>query len=156
MASCERSVRSSGFAYLWVLISVALMGVSLALAGEIYATSLRRDQEEQLLAIGRQFQRAFLSYRNATPAGEVPYPGSLRDLLEDRRGPVMRRHLRKVFVDPMTGLAEWGEVRVGGRITGVHSLATSAPIKRAGFGEGFEGFDETNRFKDWFFGLDEK
>ncbi len=127
------------------------MGVSLALAAEIYATSLRRDQEEQLLAIGRQFQRAFLSYRNATPAGEASYPGSLIDPLEDRPGPVMRRHLRKIFVDPMTGRAEWGEVRLGGRITGVHSLATSTPIKRAGFGEAVERFDTARTFNDLIF-----
>lgn len=151
-----RFSRNLGFAYIWVLFSVSLMGVSLALAGEIYATSLKREQEEQLLAIGRQFQHALSSYRNATPVGELPYPRSLEELLEDRRGPVVRRHLRKIFVDPMTGRAEWGEVRVGGRITGVYSFATSTPIKRTGFEVSFGSFDEVNHFHGWVFGLDGK
>ncbi len=116
-------LRNLGFAYLWVLISVALMGVGLARCGEIYATSVHRDQERQLLAIGRQFQNAMTSYRNASPVGVPHYPKSMEDLLEDRRGPVLRRHLRKIFVDPMTGQATWGEVRMGGRIVGIHSLS---------------------------------
>jgi type II secretory pathway pseudopilin PulG len=146
------SRRQAGFTYLWVLMSVAFMGLGWMVAADVYATSLRRQQEAELLAIGRQFRRALNSYHNVPgPQGVNQYPEHLEDLLEDRRGPVPRKHLRKIFVDPMTGKATWGEVRVGGRIVGVHSLSSARPLKKVGFDETFKGFEPADKLSAWIF-----
>ncbi|MCL2876591.1 MAG: type II secretion system GspH family protein [Betaproteobacteria bacterium] len=80
------------------------------------------------------------------------YPTSLEELLKDDRFPGIRRHLRKIFVDPMTGKAEWGLVMVSGRIVGIHSLSTSVPIKQAGFESEDQSFSGKQSYAEWIFG----
>lgn len=80
------------------------------------------------------------------------YPASLEDLLKDNRFPGVRRHLRKIFVDPMTGKAEWGLVKVSGRIVGIHSLSTKVPIKQAGFDGDDHVFTGSRSYAGWVFG----
>ena len=134
----------AGFSYLWLLLLVAFMGVGLTLAVEIDSTAVQRDREKELLAIGRQFRNAIERYyETQLSPGKREYPATLEDLLRDNRVPGIRRHLRKVFVDPMTGRAEWGLVKIGGRIVGVHSLSEKVPIKQ----DGFEAADASLRGK---------
>jgi len=80
------------------------------------------------------------------------YPTSLEELLKDDRFPGIRRHLRKIFVDPMTGKAEWGLVMVSGRIVGIHSLSTAVPIKQAGFESEDQSFAGKQSYAEWVFG----
>ena len=47
------------------------------------------------------------------PKGE--YPRQIEDLLEDRRFTPPLRHLRRQYVEPVTGSMEWGLVQEGGR-----------------------------------------
>lgn len=147
-----RASRSDGFSYLWVLMTVAMMGVGLALAAEVYSTALRREQEAELLSIGRQFQRALASYYNVPGVGGIgEYPTSFDDILEDRRTVVPRRHLRKVFTDPVTGKAEWGAVRVGGRIVAIHSLSAAAAIKQDNFEPDQQSLKGKAMLSEWVF-----
>lgn len=87
----------------------------------------------------------------AVQAGARQYPATLDELLQDPRTPGITRHLRQVFVDPMTGKAEWGLVRVGGRIVGIHSLSERLPIKQAGFEDQDMAFAGKERYRDWVF-----
>lgn len=146
----------SGFTYLWVLLTVALVGLGLSLAADVYTTSLQREKERELLAIGAQFRAAIASYyalglasRRASPVDA--YPTSLEDLLEDKRLPGLRRHLRKIFVDPMTGRNEWGLVKIGDRIVGVHSLSDRMPIQQANFDPDDVALNASSKLSDWWF-----
>ncbi|AZN35478.1 type II secretion system protein [Iodobacter ciconiae] len=142
----------SGFTYLWVLLLVAFMGVALTLAVEVDQTISQRDREKSLLAIGRQFQRAIGSYYESQhPGGKKEYPASLDDLLQDPRYPGIKRHLREIFVDPITGKAEWGFKRIAGRIVAVYSLSEKTPIKQANFEVGFEYLQGAKKYNDWIF-----
>ncbi|MCA3176739.1 MAG: type II secretion system protein [Burkholderiales bacterium] len=141
-----------GFSYLWVLLLVALMGVALDIVIEIDTTLSQRDKEKSLIATGRQFQRAIASYYETQQAGgKKEYPSSLEDLLLDPRYPNVKRHLRKVFVDPITGKADWGVIRVGGRIVAIHSLSQSKPIKQENFEPEFGHFQNAQKYSDWIF-----
>jgi hypothetical protein len=162
MAACTRpfepkcSVRrcrtQGGFAYIWVLLAVAFMGVGLTVGVDLHASVVQRDKEAELLAIGHQFRSAIGRYYETQPSssenmpGRKAYPASLEDLLRDSRYPGVKRHLRQVFVDPMTGKAEWGLMRIGGRIVGVYSLSQRKPIKQ----EGFDADDMSLRIKDHY------
>lgn len=152
-AACGKSAgRQSGFSYLWVLLLVALMGVALSVALEIDSTAVQRDREKELLAIGRQFRASIGSYYEAQQdAGKKEYPQSLQDLLQDQRSPGVRRHLRKIFVDPMTAKPQWGLLRIGGRIVGVHSLSQQASIKRDGFETEEMYFKGKQKYAQWLF-----
>jgi type II secretory pathway pseudopilin PulG len=76
---------SGGFAYLWTLLLVALMGSALAIGGELYATSVRRDKEAQLLFVGHEFRQALGRYLQAKGGALAQYPLTLDELLQDPR-----------------------------------------------------------------------
>jgi hypothetical protein len=141
-----------GFTYLWVLLLVAVLGVGLTVAVEIDSTAAQRDRERELLFIGRQFRTAIgRYYETLLTDGKGEYPESLDDMLRDNRVPGIRRHLRKVYVDPMTGRSEWGLVRVGGRIVGVHSLSEKKPIKQGMFEAEDMDFRGKQKYSEWVF-----
>ena len=124
--------RQAGYTYLLVLFAVAALGLVAAEAGVVWQTTARREREAALLAIGVEMARALARYRDESPLGARPWPATLEELVEDRRFPVPRRHLRRIYRDPFTGRAEWGLVREGEAIVGVHSLAEGVPLRRAG------------------------
>jgi type II secretory pathway pseudopilin PulG len=127
-----------------LLLAVALAGVGLAAAGQVWSTAVQREREARLLAVGAEFQRALQSYYDASPGTKVP-PETLEALLDDRRIPGTRRHLRRIYEDPMTGRREWGLVRLGGRIVGVHSLSDARPFR------GLQEGKERTTYRDWVF-----
>jgi type II secretory pathway pseudopilin PulG len=129
--------RQRGFTYLLVLFFVAISAAALAALGQAWQNTAERERERELDFRGSEIARAIASYRRAT-AGLAQSPRSLDDLLEDRRGPVLRHHLRQLYADPFTGKADWvlepdsGDPR---RFVAVHSrsnhalLATVTPRK---------------------------
>jgi len=142
-----------GFTYLGLLILLAVLGL-VAAAGLKYGTLLQRAAaEEELLEIGAQFSEALRSYAAATPQGQPQQPPSLKELLKDPRYPNPRRHLRKIFVDPVTGKAEWGLVYLGDKVgvIGVYSLSTARPLKIANFDIRFQNMENRERHSDWKF-----
>ncbi|MCL2021813.1 MAG: type II secretion system protein [Betaproteobacteria bacterium] len=141
-----------GFTYLWVLMLVALMGMALTVAAEMDSMVSRRDREKHLLAVGRQFQIAIAHYyERMLVNGRNEYPRSLEDLLKDPRYPGTMRHLRRIFVDPMTGKTEWGLVRLGDRIVGVHSLSEQKPVKQDNFEVEAAHFAGSESYTQWVF-----
>jgi type II secretory pathway pseudopilin PulG len=144
---------SDGFTYLGLLILLAVMGL-VAAAGLKMGTLLQRAAaEEELLEIGAQFSEALRSYAAATPQGQAQQPPGLQDLLKDPRFPNPRRHLRKIFVDPVTGKAEWGIIYLGDKVgvLGVYSLSNAQPLKIANFDIRFQNMDNRQRISDWKF-----
>ena len=149
-----RRGRQAGFTYLGLIIFVTIIGLVGAATLKIGALLQRAAAEEELLDIGAAFSAALDSYAAATPQGASPYPPSLKELLKDPRVPGVRRHLRKIFVDPLTGKAEWGVVYLGDGTTGVvavHSLSTAKPLKIANFDSRFVGLDNADTISAWRF-----
>jgi hypothetical protein len=106
-----------------------------------------------LLFVGTEFQCALASYAGASPAGAPRGPKSLEDLLRDRRVPGMVRHLRRIYVDPITGTTRWGLVRdPGGSIVAVHSTSDATPIKQGGFDADLQHLTQRSKYSDWVFG----
>ena len=142
----------SGFSYLWVLMLVGLMGLMLAVAGDVYTVVAKREREKELMAIGRQFQEAIRRYRDfRSDDGQSEYPASMEDLLLDSRAPGKLRHLRKIFVDPMTRKPEWGIILKGGRVVGVHSLSTDPVLKKEGFDSDLMSLSNKSNYTEWLF-----
>lgn len=145
------SSRARGFAYLWTLMLVAFMGVGAAIASELYSTSVRRDKERELLFIGHEFRAAIGRYYNSKAGGQQAYPLTLDDLLKDPRFPNARRHLRRLYADPVTGKREWGVALQQGRIVGVHSLSAQLPVKQDNFDDNEATFRHKPKYSDWVF-----
>lgn len=142
-----------GFGYLLLLFALAAVGLLLAGAGQVWHSAAQREKETELLFVGGQFANAIASYYERTPGAAKQYPAQLADLLEDRRWPVPLRHLRKLYRDPLTGDPEWGLVRVGGRIVGVHSRSAARPFRTAFQGRygRYAAFAGALRYDQWVF-----
>ena len=134
---------SAGFTYIGLLMLIAILGTTAAATLQVGSLLQRRAAEYELLAIGLEFQTALASYAAATPVGQSPVPASLDDLLEDARFPEVRRHLRRVYMDPITSRFEWGLLTAanGQGIIGIYSLSEAQPIKVGRFSPPFGSFE---------------
>jgi type II secretory pathway pseudopilin PulG len=143
----------SGYAYLALMIAIAVIGVAAAAAAQLGAIYQRRMAEEELLFVGGEFQRALVSYAMATPVGQPTQPRTIDELLRDPRYPNPVRHLRKRYADPMTGKADWVLVMSpdGQTIAGIHSASKAHPIKVAQFPAEFQGFEKKRSYTEWVF-----
>jgi len=117
-----------GYTYLLVLFLVAGLGLLMAGLGQTWQARAQREKEAELIAIGVEMARALGSYHDRSP-GAKEWPRSLEDLVEDRRFPTPRRHLRRIYRDPITRTTDWGLVRQAGRIVGIHSMSPLMPFR---------------------------
>jgi type II secretory pathway pseudopilin PulG len=148
--------RETGFTYLTVLITIAIIGIVSTAAIQVGSIAQRRDAEEELLAIGMEFRAALASYAAASPPGQRQVPASMEELLRDPRFAEPRRHLRKLYFDPLTGTQEWGLLKgpdangiIG--IVGIYSLSEETPIKIGNFDSMFESFSKKTSYRYWVF-----
>ena len=140
-----------GFAYLFVLLFMALFGA--ISAGIVAAGSnlSQRAAEEELLFTGTQFRNAIRSYYEAG-AGGRRFALTFEELLRDPRIPGVRRHLRRVYPDPLTGTADWGIMQApGGGIMGVYSKSAAKPLKVDLFPQEYQGFANKEKYSEWVF-----
>jgi type II secretory pathway pseudopilin PulG len=105
---CLKLQRQRGVTFLGLLLGVALLGVGLTAASEVWVTAANRQRHAQAEWAAREFTRAIGSFYESSPAGVKRFPRTVDDLLEDRRaGGVARRHLRQIYLNPYTAKREW-------------------------------------------------
>lgn len=137
-----------GYTYLALLFVVAIMGGALAAAATLWHTAQTREKERELLYVGDQYRKAIQLYH----AHARQYPRELVHLLRDPRTPDVRRYLRKLYRDPVTGKNEWGIIKASdGGIAGVYSLSDAAPLKTANFPKEYPEFEGKTRYSEWKF-----
>lgn len=145
--TCNAKPGERGTTLLMVLATLVIMGLAVGIAGNSWKNIVQRERELELFFRGDQYRRAIAGYHNA---GGV-YPKQLEDLLEDRRALFVRRHLRRLYPDPMTG-EPFELVRdTTGRIHGVYSSDDREPFRRAGFPPEYEAFEKATSYRDWKF-----
>src|SRR5262245_30956541 len=144
-------LRQAGFTYLTVMFIVAILLGGLAIVGETWETSARREKEVELLFIGNQYRRAIGLYYLSTPGVVKAYPRTIEDLLKDPRQPGTVRHLRKLFPDPMTGKPFVYIKGADGGIQGVASTSDEVPLKVANFRVRDAIFEGTQKYSEWKF-----
>lgn len=141
-----------GFTYLGLMLLIVLIGIGLAKAGMIWQTEVQREKEKELLFVGEQFRQAIGSYyENTPPPGVKQYPTTLEDLLHDPRFPETRRHLRRIYPDPVTGNSEWGLMKEQQRIVGVYSKSEARPLMKVFTDEGRQDFSDAVTYAGWAF-----
>jgi type II secretory pathway pseudopilin PulG len=139
--------REGGFTYLAVLVLVVVMGIALSGTGQYWSTAMKRERETELLFRGDRIRRAIEAYHRFGG-----WPKDLEELVKDRRVPVVRRFLRKIYRDPMAGDGNWVLIQgQGGGIRGVHSASDGVPLKTGNFPPGYEQFEAAETYADWRF-----
>lgn len=141
------ATREEGLVLLALLIALMLISIALAGALDVWSLERQREQERQLLFVGDQYRLAILRYYRAGRA----LPASIDELLDDSRFPTPMHHLRRAYPDPVTGKNDWVLMRQGERIYGVYSSSTNLPIKRAGFPHRYEDFENQKTYGGWQF-----
>lgn len=140
--------KQAGFTYIALLIGIAIASAVLAAVGQVWQTVGQRDREKELLFIGNQFRQAINRYY----ASNRRYPQRLEDLVVDETNAKTKHYLRKIFVDPMTGLTDWGTVKLPNeQIVGVYSLSENKPIKTTGFRRRDSEFEDKEKYSEWQF-----
>ncbi|MGV2293558.1 type II secretion system protein [Trinickia sp. YCB016] len=142
--------RERGIAYMGVLVMIAVLGFGIMEAASVWSTTLRRQQEAELLFVGGQYRDAIAHYYQSAEGSR--YPESLDALVEDKRVPYTLRHLRRLYPDPLTGKTDWELVKSPeGGIMGVYSKAPGKPLKQGGFATENAEFADKSSYQDWRF-----
>jgi type II secretory pathway pseudopilin PulG len=139
-----------GLVLMALLLSLAIGAIALAAVADVWAVTRQRQLEEELLFVGDQYRAAIERYYRAV-ASAPAFPASLDELLLDPRFPQPVQHLRRAYLDPITGSSDWGLVRVGDRIAGVFSRSEAPTIKRANFPAAYVEFEDREQYSQWRF-----
>ena len=150
---------ANGFTYVGLLIAMTIISIMTSVIGPSWSAASRAEKEKELIWRGHQFRNAIKLYIQAsnappemTAAGGVPYPAELKDLLKDPRRAGVKRHLRQIYTDPMTGKDDWVLVLGdNGRIKGVHSSSDAEPLKKDNFDLVDSDFRSKTKYSEWIF-----
>jgi type II secretory pathway pseudopilin PulG len=141
-----------GFTFVLVLAAVALVAAGAAKVGVLWSEAAQREREEELLRVGQAYAEAVASYLRASPGNVKQYPPSMQDLLADPRVPGTRRHLRRLYADPLDPNRPWGVIPgPNGGIAGVYSQDSRQPWRRASYENDLISLPAAQAYSDWKF-----
>jgi type II secretory pathway pseudopilin PulG len=102
-----------GFMLLAVVVMVALLLIALSVAAPVVARQLQREKEVESQHRMNEYVRAIQLYQRKFPG---QYPASIK-VLENTNN---IRFLRHVYVDPLTGKADYKLIHLGEQKTKIH------------------------------------
>ena len=151
VTQCAPRARQRGVTYFWTLFVVFLTTLALGRLVEDIRMAGQRARERDLLYTGNLYRNAIRQYVLGTPIGAKPYPEHLEDLLRDPRYPVIRRYMRRLYPDPITGHAFALIPAPEGGVMGIRSTSHKKPIKTAGFPVDETSFAVSKTYEEWEF-----
>jgi type II secretory pathway pseudopilin PulG len=122
---------SRGLVYPILLLGILILGIATAGVAQVWSTQVKREKEADLLFRLGEIRQAIARYRT----DHNRLPKELKDLLEDRTQLAIRRYLRRIYPDPMTGKPDWKPDLLADRagvvagIQDVHSQSNGKPLK---------------------------
>lgn len=140
-----------GLVLIGLLVALMLAALAAVNIGQRMVDQRLRERESDLLWVGGQYRRAIESYWRQSPGNVRTLPARLEDLVQDPRFPQARRHLRKLYADPMAPDRPWGLVKQGNALLGVYSQAEGEPMKRANFDDADSAFGNAASYSAWRF-----
>lgn len=147
-----RRARAGGFTYVWVLMALLLLSLGLSAVGPAWAERSRREREAELLRIGALYAEAIRRYHDQSPGTLKQFPPTLQALLLDERFLGVRRHLRRLYGDPMNAYRPWQLLRApDGGIRGVYSAGTDMPFITGAVRLDSLTLPPARRYSDWVF-----
>lgn len=147
----EQRAGQAGFSYIGILITLAIAGLGLSGTAIVWHMQAQRINERTLLETGEAYRLAIGRYYEATPGAFKAYPRRLEELIEDKRFPVAKRHLRRLLSDPFSPRQPMRLIVQQEAIIGVYSMSSLAPVSRKGYLEFESGFESAKKYSDWQF-----
>ena len=154
-AMCDPSVflkRQRGFTLVAVLAALFFLALATQKVMTKVSQQAQREREAELLRMGAAYIAAIGAYYERSPGSVKRWPPTLEALTDDRRFVTLQRHMRKLYLDPMTRNGEWGVIPApDGGVAGVYSHSDEKPIRSAGEAIHALGLSEVQRYSDWKF-----
>ncbi len=122
----------SGVTYLFMMIFVVVMSISLLGVTQQWSVIMKRDREAELIFRGTRIKDAIERYvadyevQKATRPNR--WPLSLKQLTQK----TPKRYLQSVYPDPITG-KDFEVIKVGQEVHGVRSTSTDEPYDQVHF-----------------------
>lgn len=149
---CQARSIQHGFTLVVVLVAMFLLALATQQVMGVVSQQAQREREAELLRIGPELMRAIGRYYEQSPGTTKEWPPSLEVLTDDRRFVTLQRHLRRVYLDPITRSDDWGIVPAPGKgIAGVYSKSDARPIRTGGVDLAGLGLGSVQRYSDWKF-----
>lgn len=144
--------RAAGFSYVWVLGALATLSIGMAALGPAWSEYSKRQREQELLRVGAIYANAISSYYADSPGSLRTYPPSLESLLVDSRYIATRRHIRKLYADPLNPARPWGILTApDGGVRGVYSQSNEVPFARTEIDLGVAVLPAARSYSEWKF-----
>lgn len=152
MLNGNTQAANRGFILLGMLCLLVISGYILTQASAKWSDVVKREREQELLKVGDTIRKSIGSYYNATPGVVKQYPPTLEALVYDNRFPTPKRHIRKLYIDPVTQREGWGiVVAPNGGVMGVNSLSGEKPFKQKNFRPIYQDFEDKDYYGEWYF-----
>lgn len=143
-----------GFTLVALLVVMFVIALKLSAAGPGWYDQNRRAKERELMRVGVLYARALAEFRENSPGSLKAYPRSLDELVLDSRFLGLRRHLRRLYPDPLEPTRPWGVVRdADGCIVAVYSQSDDEPLATGPVDLGDIVLTPAHRYSDWKFSL---
>ena len=144
--------RESGFTLMALLVAMFLVALGLSVAGPGWHDQSRRAKERELMRVGMLYAHALAEFRENSPGSLKTYPRTLDELALDPRFLGVRRHLRRLYPDPLDPARPWGLVRdIDGYIVAVYSQSPDEPVAAGPVDLGDIVLAPARRYSDWKF-----
>ena len=148
----RRRAAESGFTLLALLLVMFVIALGLSAAGPGWHDQHRRSKERELMRVGALYAHALADFRDSSPGSLKTYPRSLDELVLDARFLGVRRHLRRLYPDPLEPARPWGLVKdADGHIVAVFSQSLDEPLAAGAVDLGDVVLAPVHRYCDWKF-----
>lgn len=115
---------------LWLILALFILGLSAQTVFVSVAQQHRQAQKRMQERLVQTYNQAIEAYHLASPGTQKEYPSELSQLILDTRIIQTRRHLRKLYPDPLQADVDptraWGlERNAQGQIVRIYAVSRS-------------------------------
>lgn len=122
----------AGMTYLFVMMLVVFMTISLLGVTQQWSVTMKRDREAELLFRGTRIKEAIDRYVADYETHKATRPNRWPRTLDDLTKKSPKRYLQMAYLDPITG-GKFALIKVGEELHGVRSTSTEIPYNQVGF-----------------------
>jgi len=127
-----RLTNQSGVTYLFVMMLVVAMSISLMVVTQQWSVIMKRDREAELLFRGTRIKDAIERYVADYEVQKATRPNRWPRTLEELTKKNPKRYLQAVYTDPITG-KDFDLIKTGEELHGVRSTSTDVPYDQVNF-----------------------
>lgn len=127
-----RFTNQDGVTYLFVMMLVVVMSISLMGVTQQWSVIMKRDREAELLFRGTRIKEAIERYVADYEVQKATRPNRWPLSLEQLTKKSPKRYLQAVYKDPITG-DDFDLIKVGKELHGVRSTSTDVPYDQVHF-----------------------